>query len=88
MIQYGWVCPKCGRVYAPTQEMCLYCNGETTSTLQSDSTGVFINPCESNKTTGYPPHNDPYSTMTSSKSNTSSKENYNSIVEDFYAEHY
>lgn len=25
MEQYGWICPKCGRVYAPTQSMCLYC---------------------------------------------------------------
>lgn len=25
MEQYGWICPKCGRVYAPTQHMCLYC---------------------------------------------------------------
>lgn len=22
----GWVCPKCGRVYAPWQSQCLYCN--------------------------------------------------------------
>lgn len=22
---YGWTCPKCGRVYSPTQSMCLYC---------------------------------------------------------------
>ena len=55
MEQYGWICPKCGRVYAPTQVMCLYCNGETTSVLQSDSTKILTNPCESNKTTGYPP---------------------------------
>lgn len=24
----GWVCPKCGRVYAPFTPMCLYCGGE------------------------------------------------------------
>ena len=28
-ISYGWVCYKCGRVYSPTQEMCLYCDGNT-----------------------------------------------------------
>ena len=25
----GWICPKCGRVYSPTTEMCLYCGNET-----------------------------------------------------------
>lgn len=87
-INYGWVCPKCGRVYAPNQEMCLYCNGETASTLQSDSTGLLTNPCESNKTTGYPPHNDPYSTMTCSKLDTNLDCGYNELTEMFYAEHY
>lgn len=28
-LQMGWCCPKCGRVYSPTQEMCLYCGGNT-----------------------------------------------------------
>ena len=23
--QQGWVCPKCGRVYAPSTPMCWYC---------------------------------------------------------------
>ena len=23
--QYGWVCPKCGRVYSPTTSSCLFC---------------------------------------------------------------
>ena len=27
MLTYGWICPKCGRVYAPSQETCLYCCG-------------------------------------------------------------
>lgn len=31
MLNYGWVCPKCGRVYAPNQEMCLYCGGGNVS---------------------------------------------------------
>jgi len=25
----GWVCPKCGRVYAPWVEKCQYCGGNT-----------------------------------------------------------
>lgn len=24
--RYGWVCPKCGRVYAPQVILCAYCN--------------------------------------------------------------
>ena len=25
--QQGWVCPKCGNVYAPTMPFCTKCNG-------------------------------------------------------------
>lgn len=38
MVNYGWICPKCGRVYAPTQMMCLYCGGGK----QTDSTQPYI----------------------------------------------
>lgn len=24
---YGWICPKCGRVYSPTTDQCLFCGG-------------------------------------------------------------
>lgn len=24
---YGWICPKCGRVYSPTTRQCLFCGG-------------------------------------------------------------
>lgn len=26
---YGWVCPKCGRVYSPYTTMCIYCGGNS-----------------------------------------------------------
>ena len=38
MVNYGWICPKCGRVYAPTQMMCLYCGGGK----QTDSTQPYV----------------------------------------------
>ena len=25
-VQQGWECPKCHRIYSPTQSFCLYCN--------------------------------------------------------------
>lgn len=37
MVNYGWICAKCGRVYAPTQMMCLYCGGGK----QTDSTQPY-----------------------------------------------
>ena len=39
-LNMGWCCPNCGRVYSPTQMMCLYCptkevftNSTSTSTI-------------------------------------------------------
>lgn len=40
MVNYGWKCPCCGRVYAPTQMMCLYCGGDNIS-KQTDSTQPY-----------------------------------------------
>lgn len=43
-ISYGWVCPKCERVYAPNQEMCLYCGGDSKPTT-SLGDWITTNPC-------------------------------------------
>lgn len=46
MLNYGWVCPKCGRVYAPNQEMCLYCGpNEKTQTINNLGDWISTNPC-------------------------------------------
>lgn len=45
MLNYGWVCPKCGRVYAPNQEMCLYCGPDKkTPTLNNLGDWISTNP--------------------------------------------
>lgn len=46
MLNYGWVCPKCGRVYAPNQEMCLYCGQkEKAPTINNLGDWISTNPC-------------------------------------------
>ena len=40
----GWICPKCGRVYAPFIPECQHCNKEVKSTTK----GTVI--CDGNKT--------------------------------------
>ena len=31
--QYGWICPKCGRVFSPFTTMCPYCKKEDITNL-------------------------------------------------------
>lgn len=39
--QYGWICPKCGRVYSPFTQMCLYCGKQDiTTTAPNTPTNV------------------------------------------------
>lgn len=33
--QQGWICPKCGRVYSPFTQMCLYCKSNNTTTVSN-----------------------------------------------------
>ena len=52
-ISYGWVCCKCGRVYSPTQEMCLYCGpNEKTPTINNLGDWISTNPCPINTQKG------------------------------------
>lgn len=37
----GWVCPKCGRVYSPSTQMCVYCGGNSWPTITSTGTAVL-----------------------------------------------
>lgn len=36
----GWECPKCGRVYAPTQMMCIVCPTQTSTTTTLATSGT------------------------------------------------
>ena len=35
---YGWICPKCGRVMAPFVDSCKFCNGGNTLTVTTPNT--------------------------------------------------
>ena len=37
MNNYGWECPKCGRVYSPITPQCYYCGEKTTITSTDGS---------------------------------------------------
>jgi methionyl-tRNA synthetase len=37
IIQQGWECPKCKRVYSPTTPMCMYCPQSIASGTSTDT---------------------------------------------------
>ena len=41
-VVYGWVCPKCGRVYAPSTSMCCYCGNLDLSVTCNDSDTFLV----------------------------------------------
>lgn len=59
-IQYGWVCPKCGRVYGPVVGMCYYCGG-TDHNFATTTTTIP-------KTDYYPLKGDNYNPLTGTTS--------------------
>ena len=32
-LNYGWICPKCGRVYSPSTSQCFHCGGGTSPNI-------------------------------------------------------
>lgn len=49
--QQGWICPKCGRVYSPFTQMCLYCgNNNSENTFTSANTPTKLSMRYSNPT--------------------------------------
>lgn len=33
VINYGWVCPKCGAAMAPSERVCINCKGQSQVTI-------------------------------------------------------
>ena len=33
---YGWICPRCGMVFAPTQPLCPFCKHKKDREIKSD----------------------------------------------------
>ena len=52
MIEQGWQCPVCKRIYNPRQEMCLYCGGENKITSSTSEWIISTTPCEINTIKG------------------------------------
>lgn len=54
-IQQGWECPRCHRVYSPSQSFCLYCNNKRITYRSTTATPEWI--YREDTTTGsYPPY--------------------------------
>lgn len=35
ILEYGWICPKCGKVMSPIVTVCIYCNGVNSLIMQN-----------------------------------------------------
>ena len=48
LVEQGWQCPVCKRIYAPSTSMCLYCGGNMKA---KTTTGISIDDMEDFTTT-------------------------------------
>ena len=39
-MMYGWICPKCGKVWSPFQNECMNCNKVTCTANNSEDLGL------------------------------------------------
>ena len=44
LVQQGWQCPCCKRIYSPTTHMCYYCVPEKQTAQTTSGTGLLTNP--------------------------------------------
>lgn len=43
---FGWTCPKCGKVFGPSVQECVYCNNPVTVNEKQPAPLIFPNwPC-------------------------------------------
>lgn len=62
-IPQGWECPRCHRVYSPSQPFCLYCNDKRITYRSTTAIPTWIYK-EKDTTTGSIPSYDKYGSIT------------------------
>lgn len=55
LVQQGWQCPICKRVYSPSTMMCYYCGGNTVTSTNASGTGIDWQKHQSVTTAVYKP---------------------------------
>lgn len=56
LIQQGWQCPVCKRVYSPTTSMCWYCGGDQKVNVSTSTEGIITNDILSDHTNATSSH--------------------------------
>lgn len=49
----GWICPKCDRVFSPSCQQCLFCNGEAINHKSPKSLPVYCDYCQKDCSDAY-----------------------------------